>query len=105
MRGSKTPSMGSSSAKASQQHVHTPELHRHSTAMSSVSMVEGLANKSKFHDEALCQLLRAARNADLGEVAKKAIRGAARSRLVELARLQESGQVRRGTCWWSARQI
>jgi hypothetical protein len=53
-----------------------------------------MASESKFHDEALCQLLHAAQDDRIGEAARQAVRSAAKARVVQLAKMKERGEVR-----------
>lgn len=57
---------------------------RYSRAMTTASLVDDLVQGSHHHDETLCQLLLAARNTKLGDAAKRALRHAARKRVMEL---------------------
>ncbi len=71
-----------------------------SVAPTTLSLVDNMASDSKFHDEALCQLLHAARNMQIGESARQAVRSAAKARVVELARMSERGEVSKVVpCW------
>ncbi len=54
------------------------------TNMTTMSLVQQLVSDSRFHDEALCQILAAAENQHLGEAAKKTLRRAAKERVLAL---------------------
>ncbi len=64
-----------------------------SIAPTTASNVKKMVADSKFHDEALCQLLDAARLNLIGSEAKKALQRAARARVIELRELREGGEV------------
>jgi hypothetical protein len=55
-----------------------------STATTTMSLVNQIVSDSRFHDDALCDLLRAARDVNLGTAANKALRRAARERVMDL---------------------
>jgi len=63
--------------------------HRLSTATTTLSLVNQIVTDSRFHDDALCDLLRAARDDSLGIAAKKAVRRAARERVMDLTGMKE----------------
>lgn len=49
-----------------------------------MSLVNQIVSDSRFHDSALCQLLHAAQDPSIGEAAKRAMRKAAKQRVVDL---------------------
>lgn len=57
---------------------------RYSQTLTTASLVDNLVRGSHYHDETLCQLLLAARNTKLGDAAKRAVRHAARKRVMQL---------------------
>lgn len=57
---------------------------RSSKALTTASLIDELVQGSHYHDETLCQLLSAARNEELGDAAKRAVRHAARHRVMQL---------------------
>ncbi|KAK4685503.1 MFS transporter, UMF1 family, partial [Tremellales sp. Uapishka_1] len=63
-----------------------------SFAPTTASNVAQMVADSRYHDEALCQLLDAARLNLIGEEAKKALRRAAKARVIELRDLREQGE-------------
>ncbi|KAJ9105144.1 hypothetical protein QFC19_003602 [Naganishia cerealis] len=64
--------------------VPPPHPKRFSQALTTASLVDQLVQGSQHHDETLCQLLMAARDPKLGEAAKRAVRHAARKRVMRL---------------------
>lgn len=69
----------------------TPE----SEASSSFTKLQGLLDRSSFHDEVLCQLLDAIHNRLIGEEAQKALIRAAKARVIELKDMKARGGVSR----------
>jgi hypothetical protein len=61
-----------------------------SMAPTTATNVAHMVADSKFHDEALCELLEAAKLNLIGKEAKKALRRAAKARVIELQDLRES---------------
>jgi hypothetical protein len=55
--------------------------------------VDRVVKDSHFHDDALCQMLDAARMNAVGEEARRALRHAARQRVVQLKDLHTAGKV------------
>jgi len=66
---------------------------RMSTATTTMSLVNQIVTDSRFHDDALCDLLRAARDDSLGDAAKKAVRRAARERVMDLTGMRQKYSV------------
>ncbi|KAJ9124190.1 hypothetical protein QFC22_000987 [Naganishia vaughanmartiniae] len=64
--------------------VPPPNPKRVSQALTTASLVDQLVQSSHHHDETLCQLLMAARDPKLGDAAKRAVRHAARDRVMRL---------------------
>lgn len=74
--------------------VRPPLPHRHSdnrmsVATTTMSLVDRIVSDSRFHDDALCDLLKAARDEGMGEAARKAVRKAARERVMVLTGTDE----------------
>lgn len=65
-----------------------------SEASSSFTKLQGLLDRSSFHDEVLCQLLDAIHNRLIGEEAQKALIRAAKARVIELKDMKARGEVR-----------
>ena len=65
------------------------QANRMSTATTTMSLVNQIVTDSRFHDDSLCDLLRAARDDSLGDAAKKALRRAARERVMDLTGMRQ----------------
>lgn len=76
---------------------------RMSTATTTMSLVNQIVTDSRFHDDALCDLLRAARDDSLGDAAKKAVRRAARERVMDLTGMRQKYPVSEHLQWHSGR--
>lgn len=72
-----------------------------SEASSSFTKLQGLLDRSSFHDEILCQLLDAIHNRLIGEEAQKALIRAAKARVVELKDMKARGEVRSIFLLWT----
>jgi hypothetical protein len=66
-------------------------------------LVDNLVQGSHHHDETLCELLLAARNTKLGDAAKRALRHAARKRVMEL--MSENDQTAVSTVYYKVTSI
>jgi hypothetical protein len=64
-----------------------------SMALTTQTEVDRVVQDSHFHDDALCQMLDAARMERLGEEARRALRRAARQRVHQLKHLHVIGKV------------
>lgn len=64
-----------------------------SDATTDFKQMQGLVDRSCFHDEVLCQLLDGIHNRLIGEEAQKALIRAAKARVIELKARQARGEV------------